>query len=153
MTTLAGIMAWLHIGAVVVAVGGGAFALLFLRPQALRVLEAPVAMRLMGAVQARFRWVVWAAIVVFVVTGLWLGWEFRRIRDVDALMDNSFGRTLLVKSVLALLLILIALAITLPWRRLGWFRQRQVPLQWANLVLAGAIVLLATFMVRRGGLF
>lgn len=152
MTAWASIMAWLHVIAVVLAIGGSAFVLIFLRPQALKLLETPHAVRLMGGVQARFRWVMWGAIVVFIVTGVWLAWEFRGIRDVDALVSTSFGRTLLIKSILALVLFANALAITVPWRRLAWFRQRQVVIMQTNLLLAGVIVLLATFMVRRGGL-
>ena len=153
MTIWASIMAWLHILAVVLAIGGSAFALLFLRPQVLKQLEPPQAMQLMGSVQARFRWVIWSAIVLFIVTGLWLSWEFRGVQSAELLFDTSFGRTLLVKSILALVLFANALAITLPWRRLAWFRQRQVTNMRANLLLGAAIVLLATFMVRAGGLF
>ena len=153
MTTWASIMAWLHILAVVLAIGGSAYALLYLRPQAMKLLDPAQAMRLMGGVQARFRWVIWSSIVVFIVTGAWLAWEFRGIQNTDVLVNTSFGRTLLVKSVLALVLFANALAVTLPWRRLAWFRQRQVVIMRTNLLLAGVIVLLASFMLRHGGLF
>ena len=151
---LASIAVWMHIVALVVAIGGSAFTLLVLRPLALRVLEPPVAMRLMGAVQARFRWVVWVAILGLIVTGLWSSMEFRNITSLDALFDTDFGRTLFVKSLLSLLLFANALAITLPFSWLAWFRQRAPTIMWVNLVLAAIIVLFASLMVRRGeGIF
>ena len=153
MAEFASVMAWLHILAVVVAIGGSAFALIFLRPRALALMEPPEAMRLMGAVQMRFRWAVWTALVAFVVTGVYLAWEFRGVTTVDALFDSSFGRTLLVKSLLALVLFAGALSVTLPFAWLGWARQRQLVILRTNLVVAAVIVLLATFMVRSGGLF
>ena len=152
MPTAASIMAWLHIMAVVVAVGGSAFALLMLRPTALTLMEPAEAMRLMGAVQARFRWTVWTAIAVFVVTGVYLAWEYRGIDSVDLLFDTTFGRTLFVKSVLAIVLFAGVLSVTLPVSWLAWFRQRQVTILRLNLAVATVIVLFATFMIRRGGL-
>ena len=124
-----------------------------LRPLALRTLEPPVAMRLMGAVQARFRWVQWGAILLFIATGIWSAVQFRGMTSLDALVDTAFGRTLLIKSALALLLFANALAVTLPLRSLAWFRQRQPTIIAINLALAAVIVLLASLMVRRGGLF
>ncbi|MDP6107301.1 MAG: hypothetical protein QGI33_02555, partial [Candidatus Brocadiia bacterium] len=67
--------------------------------------------------------------------------------------DTSFGRTLLVKSALAGVLILIALALTLPVDGLAWFRRHQVGLIRFNLSLALVITLLASLMVRYGGIF
>ncbi|MSQ41024.1 MAG: hypothetical protein EXR55_05085 [Dehalococcoidia bacterium] len=150
---LAGIVAWLHVVAVVVGIGGSAFVLFVLRPLALRTLEPPVAMRLMGAVQARFRWVIWGAILTFIVTGLWTAVAFRGMTSLDALFTTAFGRTLVVKSLLALLLFAGAFSVTLPVPWLAWFRQRQFYIMRMNLVLAAIIVLLATLLVRRGGVF
>ena len=150
---LASVAAWLHIAAVVVAIGGSAFALLILRPLAMRTLEPPAAMALMGAVQARFRWAIWGGIVVLILTGLWTSYSFRGVDNLEALTSTSFGRTLAVKSALSLLLFGVALSITLPWARLDWFRQRQVTFMRLNLALATVIVLLAALLVRRGGIF
>ena len=146
-------MAWLHIVAAVVAIGGTVFFLYYLRPQALALLEPPQAMQLMGAIGMRFRWAAWAALILFVVTGLYLAVEFRGITSVDALFDSSFGRTLLVKSALALVLFAGVLAVTLPFAWLGWARQRQATIGRTNIVVAALILLLAAFMVRAGGLF
>lgn len=146
-------MAWLHILAAVVAVGGNVYALLLLRPAALRALGRDGAAKLMGAIMLRFRWVVWAAIVVWVVTGLWLMTEFRGIRTLADATAGPAGRTLLVKSLLSLLFYAGILSITLPAKRLVWFRARQVRIIQLNLAVAAVIILLATFTVRSSGLF
>ena len=153
MAEVASVMAWLHIMAVVVAVGSTIFVVVFLRPLAMAVLEPPQIGALMGAIGMRMRWVAWAAIAIFVVTGLYLAVELRGITTVDALFDTSFGRTLLVKSLLALLLFAGIFAGTLPLSWLAWARQRAVPIMKVNIVVATLIVLLAAFMVRVGGLF
>ena len=153
MAGFASVMAWLHIVAVVVAVGGTVFVVFFLRPQAMAVVEPPQAGQLMGAIAMRFRWAAWTALVVFVVTGLYLAVELRGITTVDALFDSSFGRTLFVKSLLALVLFAGVLAGTLPFGWLGWARRRALPIMRMNIAVAALIVLLAAFMVRAGGLF
>ena len=135
-----------------VVVGGSAFALLFLRPLMLKNLEPAVAMGLMGAIQARFRWVIWIGIVILIVTGAWMSGVYRGITDMDGLTATSFGQALSVKSLLSLLLYASALSITLPWGWLGWFRVRQLVFMRLNLVLATVIVLLAALLVRNGGL-
>ncbi len=153
MAEFASVVAWLHIMAAVVAVGGTVFVVYFLRPGVMAVLEPPQAGPLMGAIAMRARWMAWAAILVFVVTGLYLAVELRDITTVSALFDSSFGRTLLVKSVLALVLFAGVLAGTLPLPWLAWARQRAIPIMQVNIVVAALIVLLAAFMVRAGGLF
>ncbi|MBM3945955.1 MAG: hypothetical protein FJ315_00950 [SAR202 cluster bacterium] len=153
MPTAASIMSWLHIVAAVLTVGGAVFGLFFLRPAALKSLEPPVVQRLMGSIELRFRWVIWTAILIWIVTGLWLATSFRGITTGDELFGNTYGRTLLVKSILALVLFGGALSITLPSTRLRWFQARRPAVQRFNIAIAVIIILLAAFMVRRGGLF
>ena len=153
MAEFASVMAWLHIMAVVVAVGATVFVVFFLRPKAMAVLEPPQVGALMGAIGLRVRWVAWSAIAIFIVTGLYLAVELRGITSVDALFDTSFGRTLFVKSLLALLLFAGVFAGTLPLSWLAWARQRAIPIMRMNIVVATIIVLLAAFMVRSGGIF
>ncbi len=153
MAEFASVMAWLHIMAVVVAVGATVFVVFFLRPKAMAVLEPPQVGALMGAIGLRVRWVAWSAVAIFIVTGLYLAVELRGITSVDALFDTSFGRTLFVKSLLALLLFAGVFAGTLPLSWLAWARQRAIPIMRMNIVVATIIVLLAAFMVRSGGIF
>ncbi len=153
MAEFASVMAWLHIMAVVVAVGSTIFVVAFLRPMAMAVLEPPQVGALMGPLALRLRWVAWAAVAIFVVTGLYLAVELRGITSLDALFDTSFGRTLFVKSLLALLLFAGIFSGTLPLSWLAWARQRAIPIMKMNIVVATLIVLLAAFMVRAGGLF
>ena len=153
MGALAAIMSWLHISAAVAAVGGVAFILMTLRPSAMAALEPPVMGKLMGQIARRFRWIVWGAIAGFTVTGLWLATAYRGINTGAELTANSYGRTLLVKSILALVLFASAFAVTLPIKQLAWFRAHALQFQRLNLTLAFIIILLAAFMVRAGGLF
>lgn len=153
MPTAASIMSWLHIVAAVLTVGGAVFGLFFLRPAALKSFEPPVVQRLMGAIELRFRWVIWTAILIWVATGLWLATSFRGITTGDELVGNTYGRTLLVKSILAIALFVGALSITLPLKQLRWFQARRPRMQLFNITVAVIIILLAAFMVRRGGLF
>ena len=153
MAEFASVMAWLHIMAVVVAVGATVFVVFFLRPKAMAVLEPLQVGALMGAIGLRVRWVAWSAVAIFIVTGLYLAVELRGITSVDALFDTSFGRTLFVKSLLALLLFAGVFAGTLPLSWLAWARQRAIPIMRMNIVVATIIVLLAAFMVRSGGIF
>ena len=153
MGAVAGVVSWIHIATAIVAVGGLTFILMTLRPAATASLDSPTVGKLMGQVAMRFRWVVWTAIILFVVTGLWLMTQYRSITTFDQAVGTSYGRTLLVKSLLSLALFASALLISIPHRRLAWFRARALFFQQLNAALAFLIVLLAAFMVRAGGLF
>ena len=148
-----GIVAGVHIGAVVAAIGGTAFVLFILRPVVLGTMPPPDAMRVMAAIQMRFRWVIWASISVLVVTGLYLASEFHGIRSFGDLWNGSFAKTLTIKSLLSLVLFGGALSVTLPLPWLAWFRQRQPVVMRTNLILAATIVVLASLMIRSGGVF
>ena len=141
MPILAGIISWLHISAAVFTVGGITFILLTLRPATMAALEPPTVGKLMGQIALRFRWVVWLAMVYRGLTG-----------PSDA-MTTSYGRTLLIKALLSLVLFASALLTTLPMKRLAWFRARALTFQRLNAALAFIIILLATLMVRAGGIF
>lgn len=149
---LSGVIAWVHIASVVLAIGGLAFVFLVLRPLALKTFEPPVAMSFLGEVMLRFRWVTWSAIALLIVTGVWMSWAFRGVTTVDALFASSFGRTLALKSLLAIVLFVNALGATLPLPTLPWFRRHAVAFFWINIMLAAVIILLASLMVRNGGL-
>jgi len=151
MGNLSSWVASVHVGSVVVAIGGVSFILFILRPTALRLMEPPEAMRFMDAIQMRWRWVVWVSLSLLVITGFWMAWAFRGMTSLDVVLDTSYGRTLLVKSALAGLLMLIAMTLTLPVEGLAWFRRHQVGLIRLNLSLAAVIVLLASLLVRYGG--
>jgi uncharacterized membrane protein len=153
MGVAASIMSWLHIVAATLTIGGAVFGLFFLRPLALKSFDGPTVQKLMGGLEQRFRWVIWSAIIIWIVTGLWLATSFRGITTGGELVDNSYGRTLLVKSILAIALFVGALSITLPYKQLGWFHRRRPRVQLFNIIMAVTIILLAAFMVRSGGLF
>lgn len=60
---------WLHLLAVIVAVGGAAYTLLALRPAASEALDEPTHQRLRDAILRRWRGVVNVAIAVILITG------------------------------------------------------------------------------------
>lgn len=67
-----GIAVLLHVVAVVIWVGGMFFAYMALRPVAADQLEPPQRLRLWAGVFARFFPWVWVAVMVILVTGLWM---------------------------------------------------------------------------------
>lgn len=71
----------LHVAAAIIWIGGMFFAYMCLRPSLPGLLQAPLPAQLWRAVLGRFfRWV-WAAVVVLLATGLWMG--FSRYGDLD----------------------------------------------------------------------
>lgn len=64
------LMLFLHIGSVVIWVGGMFFAYVCLRPAAVEVLEPPLRLRLWKRVFDRFFPVVWGAIALILLSGL-----------------------------------------------------------------------------------
>ena len=61
---------WLHVTAVVIGVGGMAFLLFILMPS-LGALDPEHRDLLAKQVMDRFRWVIWSAIIVLLVSGLY----------------------------------------------------------------------------------
>lgn len=66
---------FLHIGAVVVWVGGMFFAYFCLRPTALQLFDPAQRLRLWHAVLSRFFAWVWAAVIVIAVSGVLMFWQ------------------------------------------------------------------------------
>jgi uncharacterized membrane protein len=62
----------LHVLSFVVWIGGMFFAYLALRPVAAKLLEPPLRLQLWAGVFARFFPWVWAAVILLLVTGLWM---------------------------------------------------------------------------------
>ncbi len=156
MSTVSSIVAWFHIVAVVVSIGGAAVNLIVFRPAVMKTLDPPTMGKLMGAVQMRMRYVQWTAIVVLLVTGLYMAVVVRGINTMDDLTSTMFGRTLSVKAVLALVLFTLALIATLPLKATAKLRQNprlMLRIVHINVGLAAIIVFLASFLMRRGGLF
>ena len=133
---------WIHIAAVVVAIGGSSFVLLVLRP-ALQAAGSQERERIMERVHARFRVIVWICIGLITLTGLAAAGSLRVLQP-DVLFGTLYGQLLLTKIVLALILFACALLITLPAPALARFRARAPQYLRMILSIAAIIILIAT---------
>jgi len=133
----------MHLTAAVISVGGLAFLLLVLTPS---LGNLPPAQRDLSAKQVidRFRWVLWTAIIVLLVSGLY------NVREYywEVAWGKSWG-LLTVKIILALVVFVIALALTLPLKLFNWVRaRRQV---WLSVAVGLAVtVIFISAYLRRG---
>jgi uncharacterized membrane protein len=110
---------WIHVTAVVLSVGGIAFLLIVLTP-GLGDLQPEQRQRLAKLVMDRFRWVLWSAMAVLILSGLY------NIREYY--WEVAWGKSwelLTVKIVLACIVFAIALALTLPFKLFDWVRARR----------------------------
>ena len=133
---------WLHVTAAVIGVGGMAFLLFILTPS-LGVLDPEQRDLLTKQVMDRFRWVIWSAIIVSLVSGIY------SIRQYywEAAWGKSWA-LLAVKIILALFVFEVALALTLPFKLFDRVRaRRQV---WLSIAvgLAGAIIFISAYLRR-----
>jgi len=132
----------IHVTAAVIGVGGLAFLLLVLTPS-LGNLQPEQRDLLAKQVMDRFRWVLWTAIIVLLVSGLY------SIREYY--WEVAWGKSwalLTVKTVLALFVFVIALALTLPFKLFDWVRARwQI---WLSIAvgLAVAVIFISAYLRR-----
>jgi uncharacterized membrane protein len=133
---------WIHVTAAVIGVGGMAFLLLILMP-ALAALDPEQRGLLAKQVVKRFRWMIWSAIMLLLVSGLY------SIRQYY--WEVAWGKSwalLTVKIVLALSVFVVALALTLPFKLFDRVRaRRQI---WLSIAvgLAVAIIFISAYLRR-----
>jgi uncharacterized membrane protein len=133
---------WIHVTAAVVGVGGMAFLLFILTPS-VGNLQPEQRDLLAKQVMDRFRWVIWSAIAVLLVSGLYSVREYY--------WEVAWGKSwvlLTVKIVLALFVFVIALGLTLPFRLFDWVRaRRQI---WLSIAvgLAVAVIFISAYLRR-----
>ena len=133
---------WIHVTAVVIGIGGLAFLLFILTPS-VGSMQPEQRDLLAKQVMGRFRWVIWSAIVVLLVSGLY------SIREYywEVAWRKSWV-LLTVKIVLSLFVFVIALALTLPFRLFDRVRaRRQI---WLSIAvgLAVAVIFIAAYLRR-----
>jgi len=134
---------WTHLTAVVIGIGGLAFLLFVLTPS-LGNLPPEQRDLLFQQVKSRFRWVIWSAILVMLVSGL--------VSIRQYYWEVAWGKSwelLTVKIVLSFLVFGIAIALTLPFKAFRWVRaHRQI---WLALALGAAVVVIyIAAYLRRG---
>jgi uncharacterized membrane protein len=136
------LMQWLHLGAVIVAVGGVAFARFVLLPTA-ATLSPEQRAPFMAKVGGRFNPILWIAIGVILVSGL-----YNMVSSLQAGVDSRYQAVLTVKVLLALVLFTIAFLITLPFPSLAGIQKQRPRWLLVNLALATIIVLLSAALRR-----
>lgn len=133
---------WIHVSAAALGVGGMGFLLLVLWPSA-RVLTPEQRDALLQAVGGKFRWVSWTVILLLIISGLY---------NMSLVWEAPWGRywqMLTVKIALAVVVFLISLGLTLPFKLLEPFRARRK--QWLTAAFAvGLVVILISAYLRRG---
>lgn len=135
------LMQWLHLAAVVVAVGGTAFIRLILLRSFIAI-DMQARQRVMAGVARYFYPTLWWAILAILVSGLFNLHE--ALQGADAL----YVALLVVKILLGLILFSIAFAVTLPWPTLAEFQRRRPRWLAVNLALAAVILFLSAVLRR-----
>ncbi len=136
------LMQWLHLGGVIVGVGGVAFARFVLIPTA-AALPPEQRAPFMARIGARFNRILWTAIGVILVSGL-----YNMLSSLQAGVDARYQVVLGVKVLLALILFAIAFLITLPFPALAGIQKQRPCWLLVNLTLATIIVLLSAALRR-----
>jgi len=132
---------WLHVAAVVTAIGGTAFVVFVLGPSMRRV-SGESQQQILAGVRGRFFPIVWGCIAIIVVSGLAAAGSLQVLRP-SVLFNSVYGWLLLTKILLALILFACALLITLPGEGLARFRARAPQYQRMIVSIAVIIILIA----------
>ena len=136
-------MLWIHLLAAIVSVGGICFLFLFLTP-ALRSLNLEQRLAISRAVTARFRWAIWSAIALLLISG------FYHIRQ--SYWEVAWGKSwwfLTAKIALSFLMFGILLGLTLPLKFFDRWRARSRAWLIVAFCLATGVILIAAYL-RRG---
>lgn len=136
------LMQWLHLGGVIIGVGGVAFARFVLIPTA-AALPPEQRAPFMARIGARFNPILWAAIGVILMSGL-----YNMLSSLQAGVDVRYQAVLGLKVLLALALFTIAFLITLPFPALARMQKQRPRWLLVNLTLATLIVLLSAALRR-----
>jgi len=136
------LMQWLHLGGVIVGVGGVAFARFVLIPTA-AALAPEQRGPFMAKAGGRFNPILWTAIGVILVSGL-----YNMVSSLQAGVNTRYQAVLGVKVLLALMLFTIAFLITLPFPSLAGMQKQRPRWLLVNLTLATIIVLLSAALRR-----
>jgi uncharacterized membrane protein len=132
---------WLHVAAVVLAIGGTAFVVFVLGPT-MRRASGEAQQQILTGVRARFFPIVWGCIAIIIVSGLAAAGSLQVLRPA-VLFSTPYGWLLSTKVLLALILFACALLITLPGERLSRFRSRAAQYQRMIVSIAAIIILIA----------
>lgn len=140
---MATIVQWVHLIAAVLVLGGIGFLQLILIPS-LSVLEAEQREALSRALANRVRWVTWSGIILLLVSGIYnTGFYYREVPW------GPIWELLTMKITFSLVLFVIVLGLTAPFRLFGPMRVRRR--QWLLVAsILGVVVVLISAYLRRG---
>lgn len=144
---------WIHVGSVVLMIGGFFFFRVVLLPIANRSTD-PAA--LITSALRRFSGVVWTALLTILISGLYNFITFFRAARADAAValgssDYSLYIFVLgIKLFIVFLIFTLAIALTFPYPVFGVYQKKPAP--WLNLtVILGLIVIFLSAYLRRLG--
>jgi putative copper export protein len=103
----------------------------------------------MAAVGGRFAVLVWLAIAGISVSGIYMAFTQTPLRAWRDLVATPYGKLLLVKIVLGVVIAKISLALTLPLQLLAGVQEQMLGLLWVNFFVAIAVTAIAS-RLRRG---
>lgn len=151
MTLLKPLIQWLHVGSVVLMIGGFFFFRVILMPIANRFPE-PTAV--ITAALRRFSGIVWCALLTVLISGLYnFITFFRAARGGAAAEMPYFSLYILVigiKLFIVFLIYTLAIMLTFPYPVFDIFQKKPAP--WLNLtVILGFIVIFLSAFLRRLG--
>ena len=146
-------MQWIHVGSVVLMIGGFFFFRVIFLPIANRQAESE---SLVSAALRRFGGIVWTALLTVLISGLYnFITFFRAARSVAAaetlVSDYSLYILVLgIKLFIVFLIFTLAIVLTFPYPVFDVFQKRPAP--WLNLtVVLGLVVIFLSAFLRRMG--
>jgi len=134
-------MQWVHIGSVIVALGGVIFVRLFLIP-ALKVLDRGQVPILLGKISSRFNTILWTCIGLILISGVY------NIASTNPPFSGWYTWILSVKILLALTLFTISLTLTLPIPAFSDLQRNRPKWLMVNIILGAIIILLSAYLRR-----
>ena len=149
------LMQWLHVGSVVLMIGGFFFLRVVLLPAA-KVLPDPQKTQIIDAAFRRFRVIVWIALTTILVSGVYNFIAFlistgnqTTVTDPNLVPDYSMYIVVLgVKFLIVTLIFILGIALTFPYPVYAPIQKRPAP--WLNVTLIlGLIVIFLSTLLRR----
>ena len=152
MTFLPALMQWLHVGSVVLMIGGFFFYRVILIP-ATKALPHSQQSQLAQSISQRFRPVVWLTLITVLVSGVYNFISFLRVARFRNALEISpdyslYILILAIKFFIVFLIFTLAIVLTFPYPVFAPFQRH--PSRWLNLTLIlGLIVIFLSTFLRR----
>ena len=150
---LKSLIQWIHVGSVVLMIGGFFFFRVVLLPIANRSTETA---NLIASALRRFSGIVWTALLTILISGLYNFITFFRSARADAAIDpvvsdySLYIFVLGIKLFIVFLIFTLAVVLTFPYPVFDVYQKRPAP--WLNLtIVLGLIVIFLSAYLRRLG--